>query len=91
MDNAPDRLQPCSHMRDMVSAMADDSLRGWRRWYTRFHVSGCPRCRRALEAFRALRARLLAFGRQEEPAASLSPDRRSALERAWDEMEKEPK
>lgn len=79
---------PCRHMRRWVNGLVDGSLSGLARWYTNMHVAGCPRCRAALEALRALRRRLQAL---REPAAGegtdLSPARRSALDMALDAVD----
>src|SRR5512142_2906474 len=91
--NTPDtsgRIDPCRHMARWVSALADGSLRGLPRWYTRMHVAGCPRCRAALEALRALRDRLLGLGRSDRGAqAQLSPERQSGLNATMDDIDRQ--
>src|SRR5512142_2933711 len=92
--NTPDtsgRIDPCRHMARWVSALADGSLRGIPRWYTRLHVAGCPRCRAALEALRALRDRLLRLGRSEGAGAqdALTPEHRLRLRASLDAVDKD--
>jgi len=79
-------IEPCHHMRDLVSSLSDDSLKGPARWYTQFHVAGCPRCKQALKALRVLHDRLATLGQEE--SARLSPDRQKAVKAACDEIDK---
>lgn len=83
-------IEPCHHMRDLVSSLSDDSLKGPARWYTQFHVASCPKCKTALKALRVLHDRLGVLG--EEPAEGesphLSPDRQEAVNAACDEIDK---
>src|SRR5436189_248885 len=51
-------IRPCPHMRNWVSSLADGTLRGFPRWFTRLHVKGCPHCHEALGALQTLCARL---------------------------------
>ncbi len=90
MDNNQPQIQPCRHMHHWIQGFADGSLTGFARWYTRLHVSGCPRCREAVQALAALRDRLKALGSNaRQKALSLSPERRTALESALDRIEEE--
>jgi hypothetical protein len=81
--------EPCRHMRLLISGESDGTLSGILAWYTRFHLKGCPRCRRGLQNLIALRAKLRALGSPEisESAVSefslLTPERRAAVEDAW--------
>src|SRR5258707_11248364 len=86
----PPQIEPCRHMRAWVNALADGSLSGIARWYTKLHVADCPRCRAALEAFMALRARLRSLGSSPSVVGemTLTPERRSALEAALDDVER---
>ena len=40
----------CHHMERCVTALADGSLTGAARLYTRFHVATCPKCAAALRS-----------------------------------------
>ena len=87
--DAPPTIEPCRHMAAWVSALADGSLRGIPRLYTRFHISGCPRCQAALKALTALRDRLLRLGRVSDPPTDdLTPARRAALEASLDAIDR---
>ena len=90
--DADPRIHPCEHMVDKVSSFADGSLRGLARWYTRFHVITCPRCRKALEALRALRDRLLRLSRSfPTNITSLSDARKHELVRVMDRIDHPPR
>src|SRR5947209_2900720 len=43
-------IQPCHPMEMLVSCLCDDTLSGPARWYTRFHIFHCSKCRMALKA-----------------------------------------
>jgi hypothetical protein len=45
--------QACHHMQHHVHALADDTLKGPMRWYTRLHCSYCSQCGTALQTLRA--------------------------------------
>ena len=45
--------QACHHMQHHVHALADDTLKGPMRWYTRLHCSYCTQCGTALQTLRA--------------------------------------
>jgi hypothetical protein len=79
---------PCRHMARWVAAATDDSLRGFARWYTTLHLRGCPRCRAALAALRAVRERLLDLGRTREAAEPLPADRQRSLQDALDAIDR---
>ncbi len=88
---AEDRpIEACSHMEDYVSALADNSLTGPMRWYTRLHVLYCSRCGPALKGLLALRARLKALiGTQADTKATvLTDERKSAIDHAMDTLDK---
>lgn len=77
--------EPCSHMANLVSALADGSLRGPARWYTRFHLLTCASCSGALRALTALRVRLRALAGAAAPAGGgLTPERQAAVDAALD-------
>ena len=80
-------IEPCPHMRNWVSALADGTLRGFARWFTRLHVRGCPRCFEAFGALQRLRERLCALG--GKPSTERMPDERwEAISEAWEETER---
>src|SRR2546421_5398870 len=83
------RVEPCRYMRTWVSELADGSLTGLARWYTELHVKGCPHCKPAVEAIRALRQRLEILARADIPSESahLAPERHSALETVLDSID----
>lgn len=82
------KIEPCPHMRSWLSALCDGSLRGIARWYTRFHVSHCPRCGKALEALRALRDRLRNLaGFSSDAAAVISDARKDAVRAELDRID----
>ena len=87
---ASPEIKPCRHMEQWVHALADDSLTGFARWYTRLHVGGCRRCYAALEALQSLRERLKALRATDGLAAppTLPLERREALRAALDAVEK---
>src|SRR5579859_2203022 len=84
------KIQPCHHMETLISCLSDDTLSGPARWYTRFHILHCSKCRVALEALRALRDRL--SGLRNPISGSVIPvltdERRVALEQAMDEVDR---
>jgi hypothetical protein len=45
-------VQACHHMQHQVHALADDTLKGPMRWYTRLHCSYCSQCGAALQTLR---------------------------------------
>ena len=87
MEGIDREIKPCPHMRNWVSALADGTLRGFARWFTRLHVKGCPHCSDAFRAFQRLRERLSAMAGR--PAADKMPERRwETISAAWEEAEK---
>ena len=93
MDESSPRSQyefkPCRHMERWVDALADGSLRGWRRWYAQMHISGCNQCRATLERLQRVRQRLQAYRAASDALlpASLPPEKRLALDAALDAIE----
>jgi hypothetical protein len=86
-----EEINPCEHMRGSISALADGSLTGLMRWYTRWHASHCPRCGAALRGLRALLAQLQPL-RGAPPAQApdtLSAERRAGLEEAMRRADEE--
>lgn len=83
-------LKPCAHMRTLVSAWTDGTLRGLPRWYTEAHIKGCPQCQASLPFLRSLKAR---FGEMAEAGPAPEPltdTRRLAVESAWEQAEIAP-
>jgi hypothetical protein len=88
----PDDLKPCPHMENLVSAWVDGKLTGLKLWYTRWHVGQCARCKPAVPVLEALRDRLRRLAehdteRHTDEYAALTPDRRAALEAAWERVD----
>ncbi len=77
-------------MKKWVNALADDSLRGWGRWYVQLHISGCNQCRATLEGLRLMRERLQNIRAAAIAAAppALAPERRAALDVALDAIDR---
>jgi hypothetical protein len=50
--DAGSEIQACHHMHLQVHALADDTLKGPMRWYTRLHCSHCSQCAAALQTLR---------------------------------------
>ena len=82
-------IQPCHHMETRLSCLCDDTLSGPARWYTRFHILHCSKCRAVLKALRALRVALSDLGNRERSlgVAALTHERRTVLEQAMDEVD----
>ena len=80
----PRLLEPCEHMENWVNGLADESLKGPARWYTRFHIRTCSKCRAALAGLKDVHDRLRglehALTAEENEAAALTPERRALLE-----------
>ena len=73
-------------MQTLVSAWLDDALSGVLRWYTAWHVAHCPRCTDAVPVLRALQTRLRRIaGLPPDPV--LAPERRAAVEAAWQQVD----
>ena len=83
------KMEPCRHMTRWVSALSDGSLSGIARWYTRWHIAGCPKCAAALTGLRALRERLrLLASREERQGPSALPEERwTTVEAAMDAVD----
>jgi hypothetical protein len=78
----PDDLKPCPHMETLVSGWLDGALNRLMAWYTRWHVSQCPRCSKAVPVLRSLKGRLR--GIADDPSdTALTPEQRAAVEAAW--------
>jgi hypothetical protein len=82
-------IEPCEHMINAVNGLADGSLKGPMKVYTRLHTLHCAKCRTALTSLTVLHSRLgeLSAG---DPAniETLSPQRRSDVAEALDEIER---
>ena len=85
----PDDLKPCPHMENLVSAWLDGALNGLMAWYTRWHVSQCPRCTDAVPVLRVLRGRLRGIA-ERPPDPALTPEQRAAVEAAWQRVDQAP-
>ena len=82
--NAP-AIEPCEHMKEYVSALSDDTLRGPARWYTQLHASYCTKCGTALKSLRHLRARLNRLRRENaDREAALTQERHQAVQKAME-------
>ncbi len=81
---------PCSHMKGLLDAWQRKRLPGFIAWYVRYHVTHCTRCREALQLFHTLRQRLHTLGTQtaEQDTLSLSPERKSRLHSAMEEIDR---
>ena len=79
----PRTLEPCEHMENWVNGLADDTLKGPARLYTKFHITTCSKCRNALAGLKDVHDRLneLEHAPETDPnaAGSLTPERREAL------------
>lgn len=80
MNDKSRRLNPCFWMRVLLNGMAEGHSTGLLGWYARRHVDGCPKCREALDALKAMRSRLLGMG---DESATVSQD-------VWDQLESTP-
>ena len=83
-----EKIEPCPHMENYVSALSDGSLKGLALWYTKWHLFTCRKCSAALRAMAILRARLWKLGQASGASTSLSRERRSAMEKAMDDIDK---
>lgn len=86
-----ERIEPCEHMAENISALADGTLHGPARWYTQFHSSYCSKCNSALVALKRLRIRLTVLKRKSpaDHSDQLSADRMSGIEKAMLAIESE--
>jgi hypothetical protein len=89
-----EELQPCPHMRTLLSRLADNSLRGLLRRYTVAHVAQCAHCRSALTGLEVLVVRLrhlipLQGDMPATPAAGkgLAPERWTQVEQHMTETD----
>jgi hypothetical protein len=57
-ENNQQKVQPCPHMKGLLSGYADGTLKGISEWYTRLHVAGCPQCTQALDDLRQMLQKL---------------------------------
>ena len=79
-----DSLKPCSHMKTLLSALADGSLTGLARWFTENHAKGCPGCGHTLANLQTLRERVRTLGVPEGAELRLPEDRWAQIEAAWE-------
>ena len=80
-------IQPCSQLKEWVSALADGTLSGFARLYMRLHMLHCRRCRMAMAALSALCLRLRALGGRSAINTELTPERRSTLKDRLDQID----
>ncbi len=80
-------LEPCQHMVNAVNGLADGSLRGPMKMYTRLHTLHCSKCRTALHSLTMLHTRLGALSISTDATDRLSPERQSDMARALDDIE----
>ena len=89
----PTDLKPCRHMRTLVSAWMDGRLTGPARWYTEWHLRGCPQCQASLPFLRSLHARLLALPADAPapagPAGTLTEAQWAEIEACWAQAEQD--
>ena len=81
-------IDPCHHMKVLLSRLSDGSLTGLGKWYTKLHAAGCPKCGTALEALRQLPPTLREMAEKEATDSDplgLSADRWKRIEDAWGE------
>lgn len=83
-------VKPCRHMACWVSSLADGTLSGFARWYTRLHLAECKQCKATLDALISLRERLKALPQSQDPIfpATLSEQNRTALDAALDAVDR---
>jgi len=86
----PQEIKPCSHMKGLLDAWQRKRLPGFLMWYVRYHVTHCTRCREALHLFHTLRERLRTYGAAaaEQGKDSLTPERKSRLQEAMEEIDR---
>jgi hypothetical protein len=82
-------VKPCSHMKLLLSSLADGTLTGMVRWFAEQHARGCEHCGQTLENLLILRSRLRAINSfpKKEDSLALTAERRAALEATWKEMD----
>ncbi len=80
----PRVIEPCEHMDNMVNGLADGSLKGPAKLYTKFHVATCSKCRTALAALEDIHSHLNQLDHAPETPANantgLTSERREALD-----------
>lgn len=85
-----ENIKPCPHMKTIISSLVDGAVTGIVKRYGLWHIGHCPRCQAALQALRDLHARLAALAaKPTDRPDTLSADRRSNLEAAWDRLDRE--
>ena len=88
-ETAAEKVQPCEHMTDYVSALSDGSLHGAAYWFTRLHILYCRKCGPALRGFQHLRTHLQVLRDEPKDAGVLAPETRAAVRQALDDMDEE--
>jgi hypothetical protein len=82
----PTDTKPCRHMRVWVSALADDALNGFPRWFTEHHVAGCRQCQKGLTTIHAMRDRLHTIHESDDDVP-LPPEHWESVEAAWEQAD----
>lgn len=82
-------VKPCAHMKVLISSLADGTLTGMVRWFAEQHANGCEHCGQTLENLVVLRSRLRAINAfpKKEETLTLTVERRTSLEAAWQAMD----
>ena len=82
-------LEPCEHMVNAVNGLADGSLKGPMKVYTKLHTLHCSKCRTALNSLTVLHTRLGALSVAETAGSvGLSTQHQASIEHALDEIER---
>lgn len=80
-------LQPCTHMKTLLSALADGSLTGIAHWFALNHAKGCPGCAHTLANLQVLRERIRTLGVPVPTSIRLPEDRWAKIEAAWQQTD----
>ncbi|MBC7527740.1 MAG: hypothetical protein H7308_09330 [Chthonomonadaceae bacterium] len=87
LDEGP--IEPCEHMTNQINSLADGTLHGVIKHFTRFHAWHCGKCSPALRRLIALRTRVITLRQLPRDAERnlLPVARYSALKKAMDALE----
>ncbi len=86
-----EKMEPCEHMTEYLSALSDGSLHGPAAWFTRLHVLYCRKCGPALRGFQHLRDHLHVLRDEPKTTENLAPETRAALRQTLDDMDAKDK